>query len=477
MDRSHAWRAGAAAVDQQLGAHLGSGAADRGIAAAFVLFSEFTGRGFQMSIAASTESRAGQRTVYLPAAEAGMAHRSALSPDRTQVLVVEMDAGGWLPCRVIPFDGSTPGRPIGPTPSQCTDAAWTPDGQWMYFSASTATGTHIWRQRFPRGLPEQVTFGVTEEEDIHVDPDGRSFVTAIGNRQSTVWIHDASGNRQITSEGFAFLPAFSPDGRTLYYLTRSGTTRRAFTGGLTAADLGSGQRQRLLPEFQMVHYDISADGQRVVFVAADDSGGTSVWLAPVNGRTAPRRIAARNSWKAFFAPPGAVVFAGEESPGSFRLYRIGEDGNDLRAIGTTPMLDPFAVSPDGRWVAAAEGPSPETRNALMVHPVAGGTPVLVCRCYPPPNIESGPMPAQLRWTPDASVLYLRYNTSTYAIPLPAGEMLPPIPPAGFASKDAVAALPGARLIAEESVFTGPSPSVHAFMKVSTQRNIYRVPIP
>ena len=87
------------------------------------------------------------------------------------------------------------------------------------------------------------------------------------------------------------------------------------------------------------------------------------------------------------------------------------------------------------------------------------------------------MPAQLRWTPDASVLYLRYNTSTYAIPLPPGEMLPPIPPAGFASKEAVAALPGARLISDESVFAGPSPSVHAFMKVSTQRNIYHVPIP
>ena len=52
---------------------------------AFVLFSEFTGRGFQMSIVSSTESRAGQRTVYMPP-ETGMAHRSYLSPDRKQVL-------------------------------------------------------------------------------------------------------------------------------------------------------------------------------------------------------------------------------------------------------------------------------------------------------------------------------------------------------------------------------------------------------
>ena len=46
-----------------------------------VLFSELTGRGGQMSIVSSTESRAEQRTVYMPP-ETGMAHRSYLSPDR-----------------------------------------------------------------------------------------------------------------------------------------------------------------------------------------------------------------------------------------------------------------------------------------------------------------------------------------------------------------------------------------------------------
>ena len=33
------------------------------------------------------------------------------------------------------------------------------------------------------------------------------------------------------------------------------------------------------------------------------------------------------------------------------------------------------------------------------------------------------------------------------------------------------------IFSEESVFPGPNPSVYAFMKVTTQRNIYRVPVP
>jgi hypothetical protein len=65
----------------------------------------------------------------------------------------------------------------------------------------------------------------------------------------------------------------------------------------------------------------------------------------------------------------------------------------------------------------------------------------------------------------------------HAIPLRPGRALPDIPVGGLQSKTAVAALPGARLITnEEHAFPGPSPSVYAFMKVTTQRNIYRVPI-
>jgi len=437
-----------------------------------VLFSEFTGRGNQMSIVSSTESRTGQRTVYVPpGGENGMAHRSYLSPDRKQVLVAEM-INGWLPCRLTPFDGSSPGKPVGPAPSQCTDAAWSPDGKWMYFSTNTGNGSHIWRQRFPDGTPEQVTFGVTQEEGIEFAPDGRSFVTAIGASQSTVWVHDSRGDGQMTSEGYAFLPSVSPDGKKLYYLVRAGGAQNFVTGGLWIADLESGQRQRLLPDFQMRHYTISADGQRVVFVASDDAGRTPVWLAALNGRSAPRRLAALDSFVAYFGAGGDVVFDGEEKGASF-IYRVKEDGGDLQKMLPTPNLSLFGVSPDGRWLSAQ---SPTAFGDALVYPNGGGSPTLICgTCSLPQGTDV--VPARLSWTPDGRFLYLKFAASTYAIPLQPGQMLPPIPASGFQSKEAVAALPGARLVSEESVWPGPNPSVYAFVKVATQRNIYRVPVP
>ena len=75
-----------------------------------VLFSEIK-MGVHMGIVAAEESRIGTRDIYLPETEPAMAHRSYLSPDGKWVLLVEMDQDHrWLPCRVVPIDGSTRGR-------------------------------------------------------------------------------------------------------------------------------------------------------------------------------------------------------------------------------------------------------------------------------------------------------------------------------------------------------------------------------
>lgn len=403
-----------------------------------VMFSELTGHGFQMSIVSSTESRNDQRTVYAPPAD-GMAHRSRPSPRGNQVIVIEMGFNSWLPCRLLPADGSSPGKPVGPAPAQCTDAGWSPDGKWMYFSADTGRGVHTWRQRFPDGKPEQVTFGATEEEGV-VAPDGRSFVTSIGTSQSTLWVHDSKGDRQITSEGYSYWPSIAPDSKRLYYLVRTGGTESFIKGGLWVTNLETGQRQRLVSDFQMQRYNISSDGQRVVFAAVDENGHTPVWLASLNGQTQPRKLTAMDCWEAYFGAPGEVVFEGSDKRTPF-IFRVKEDGNALEKIVQTPFLVSQGVSPDGRWVAAQDS---SAWGALVLYPAGSGAPRRVCAACSIPQ-GTDPVPASMNWTPDGRFVYLRFATSTYAIPLQPSQILPPIPSSGFASKEAVAAVPGARL--------------------------------
>ncbi|MBK5293524.1 MAG: protein kinase, partial [Acidobacteriia bacterium] len=364
-----------------------------------VLFSEW-GKGSHMSIITSTANRSEARTVYAPASLDAMAHRAYLSPDLKQVLVVEME-GGWRPCRVVPFDGSAPARLVGPSPGQCTTAAWSPDGEWMYFSINTGNGYHVWRQEFPGGAPEQVTSGATEEEGIAFAPDGRSFVTSVGSRLTTLWVHDSRGERQITSEGYASLPQFSADGRKLYYLVRSRDNRRYVSGELWAANLETGKRERLLPDFLIEHYSISTDGKRIVFAAIDETGHSPVWLATLDGGTAPRRLSSINAERTSFGTRGDVYFLGAEDAFKKFVYRVKEDGSGLQKAIQKPVGYFYEVSPDAKSLAVYEG------AMVQVYPAEGGPPTMVCGiCGAAGGPNRGITPPAVSWSPDGKFLYL-----------------------------------------------------------------------
>ena len=112
-----------------------------------------------------------------------MAHYSYASPDRTvgfgrgDERTGEMDA---VQAHITERRTLRPDRRAG----GC--AAPPPGGLPMArgcISSLTVEGqSHLWRQRFPNGRPEQITFGPTEEEGLAVEPDGRSVITSIGSR-------------------------------------------------------------------------------------------------------------------------------------------------------------------------------------------------------------------------------------------------------------------------------------------------------
>jgi len=442
-----------------------------------LLFSEIK-KGIHMALVTATESRAEARDIYLPPHERGMAHRSYLSPDAEWVLLAEMDNVGWLPCRVVPFDGSSVGQPVGPLDAKCTSAAWSPDGKWMYFTSDAGGSFHIWRQRFPDGKPEQVTFGPTREEGIAMAPDGRSFVTSVGTAQSSVWIHDARGDRQISSEGYGYLPpywegtpsAFSSDGKRLYYLVGQKSSRTFRSGELWATDLESARSERLLPGFSATSFHLSSDGKRVVFAAIGDDGKHHVWLASLDRRFSPRQLAIGDA--PVFSPSGDIFFRGSEGQFNF-LYRMKDDGSELTKAVPEPLIFFYGLSPDGRWAVAQVAVSEEdTSVAVLAFPVNGGPPLRICDA------------CGVRWSPDGKLLYLEpggeltmTSGRTLVVAVTPGKPFPPLPPSGIKSPADLARLRIVRVIEEANLLPGTDPAVYAYTQTSVHRNLYRVPVP
>jgi DNA-binding winged helix-turn-helix (wHTH) protein/Tol biopolymer transport system component len=444
-----------------------------------VLFSQIT-RGLHMTVVTATTARADVRDVYVPPTDR-MAHRSAASPDGRWVLVSsEMNASGWLPCRLVPMDGSDTGRSVGPPDTPCTHAAWSPDGRWMYFSAATRAGFRTWRQKFPDGTPVQMTHGAAEEEGLALWPDGRSLVSSVGVAVSSVWVHDAGIERQITSEGFAHLPSFSRDGKMLYFLQRVSDKQHWAAGELWAIELAAGTRRRLLPGMSMAQYEVSADDTRVVF-ARTDSNSEGVWVAQLDGHLPPVRISSQADTRALWGPDGDVIFEERQDQGKY-LVRSRADGLRVGTITPDPIINLESVSPDRRW--ALVWPAGDDRDRMLAYPLDRGPGVQICeRCN---DGDGGPgrgrTPPSLMWSPDGGFIYARFGWSpsnpaldagrTYVVTLPHANGLPP----PFAGEAGLASNPGVRVTPRWGIFPGPRPTLYAYTQAVTHRNLYRIAI-
>ncbi|MBM3755005.1 MAG: hypothetical protein FJW38_13615 [Acidobacteria bacterium] len=395
-----------------------------------------------------------------------MAHYSFLSPDRKWVLTAEMEPR-WLPCRLLPFDGSSPGRRVGPD-GACTATGWSPDGKWMYFGAEVDGQKHLWRQAFPDGAPEQLTFGPAEEEGVAVAPDG-SLVTSVGVRQSAVWVSDSSGERPVTSEGFAAAnnlvltaPIFSADGGKIYHLL--GRDMPGSINELWRTDIGKGTSERIIQGFPIVEFDIAGDetgAGDVVFSVQHKGKPSEIWLAGLNRAAPPVRIADGGEGSPRFGPNGELWY--RYSDGKANLVGLmKQDGSGRRRAAEYPVSTVMNVSPGGQWLIAmapAEGRSAIDTIAI---PAGGG-----------PQRIIGPGRWPVAWSRDGKTCYFGVASKrTLAFPVQPGQL--PVAPDGNLQVLLKNPPASARIVTGYDLSPGPDPSMFAYIKGTNQRNLFRI---
>jgi len=431
-----------------------------------VLFSEIKGTGLHMGIVTATTTRDARREIYFPEHERAMAHYSYLSPDRRSVLIVEMDrTATFQPCRLVPFDGSSAGRQVGPR-GACTAAAWSPDGRWMYFSVTVDGASHLWRQRVDAESAEQITFGPVEESGVAVTPDGGALVTAIGQQRSAILIHENGAERQLSIEGIATTPQFAGDGKHLYYLVAQPSLGSATTE-LRSIDLRSGNTDRLLPDRSVEQYVVSTDGGEVAFTTIGDDGVSEIWLAPLDRSAPPRRVTRGGDQPSFDGGSGLIFRALEEERNY--LTRIGKDGNGRERLLDRPILNKGAVSPDGAWgIVYAAGIGANASTESLVVPLRGGPPRRLCPACP--GI----------WSSDGRWLYVLLIDRPPNVPRTIAIPVTLSPPDNIEVITTEATqgrlLPGVVAIDDPISAPGPSPSTYAFVRQDIQRNLFRIPL-
>jgi hypothetical protein len=194
----------------------------------------------------------------------------------------------------------------------------------------------------------------------------------------------------------------------------------------------------------------------------------------LDGSTPPRQLASHDIVvRALFDPTGGVLFVGGERGAPF-LYRIEEDGTGVQKLPPHPVAFIYDASPDGKALALWQ------EDAVFVHRLDGSGETLICSdCGTAGEENRGVTPPLVSWSPDGKFFYLHsaINRQTYAIALRAGDIVPSFPKSGTRSIVDAAKAVGAQAIAQPRAFGGANPSVYAFPRVTSHRNIYRIPVP
>jgi eukaryotic-like serine/threonine-protein kinase len=362
---------------------------------------------------------------------------------------------------------------VGPT-GACMSGGWSPDGSWMYFSATVEGQSHIWRQRFPNGEPEQITFGPTEEDGVAVEPEGRALITSVGAHQSAIWIHDGRGERPLSSEGEVMgeprPPIFSPDARVIYYLLR----REESSGAeLWRTVVDSGKSEKVFPGISMTAFDISSDGKQVVYSTSEPGGTTQLWLAPLDLSVSARKVGISGARSPHFGVGGRILFQQAEGNRNY-LEQMNADGSHRSKLLPYPILDFRGVSPNRRWATASIPKAAENNDPEVVEiAMDGGALRRICAGYCIP-----------RWSTDGKILFVPVEEPSrtspgrsLAIPVGPGENLPDLPAGGIAPLAEPSLVRGAQSVGRGELVPGKDLGQYAWVNTMVHRNLYRISLP
>jgi len=220
----------------------------------------------------------------------------------------------------------------------------------------------------------------------------------------------------------------------------------------------------------MLEFDISDDGKEVAYSVQPSGELSQLWVASLDRNSPPQLVSASGGDSPRFGPDGQIVYRTFDGTNHY-LEQMGRTRSARSRVVPYAVGSIFSISPDRRWITTVTT-MPDGIGGTYAVPLDGGAPQRICSGY------------AVIWAPDGKFLYvvvqgpsLTGPGKTRVIPLPQGEMLPKLPPRGMGAADDPNLFPGSWLIDASSVSPSPDPSVYAYVKTTTHRNLFRIPLP
>ncbi|MBK7407658.1 MAG: PD40 domain-containing protein [Saprospirales bacterium] len=230
------------------------------------------------------------------------------------------------------------------TPHVIRHAVTAPDGKSLVFNAVG----HIWKKDLPNGMPLRLTQDTGLEFEPAFSPDGRTLVYVTWDDEQmgsirTLELSTGRTNMLSTEKGIYRTPAFSPDGKTIVYRKEGGNIHQGFTNCQNPGI-----------------YTVAATGGKPSFVCEEGE-------YPVFNVTGDR----------IYYQNGGFIFGDVTKS----YHSVKRDGSDAKKHFEGQYVQRFVLSPDNKWVAWSElykvyvAPMPQTGQSVTISASTKAVPV------------------------------------------------------------------------------------------------------
>jgi Tol biopolymer transport system component len=345
--------------------------------------------------------------------------RPAFSPDGTRLAFLRRTEGR-LRVMVMPSGGGI-AHQIGEIVDLLREYAlmtWDPTGQNLFVVdrvSESRPEVALFQISVETGARRQVTFPPAGASDWMpaVSPDGRTlgYARLVENGRGDVWAVPLAGGhpKRLTDTNEVFFCwTWAADGKDLLIsYRRSGRTylwRQPINGGRASRVTGL--------DDQVKELSVAPQGNFMVYGSGTEDD-YNVWRYPLPPSTdLPKPLIASAAFDgdARYSPDGSRIAFASTRSGQSNIWVCSSDGSDLRQM-TSLDPDGFTAgspswSPDGRWIAF-DSRSPQSASSIFLLDASGGKPKRL----------TGPGPTDIipGWSRDSQWVY--FSSERGGVPL------------------------------------------------------------